>query len=498
MTARAASVLCVVSLASVALAQAAAGAGGSAEQYVGVVTATDVNVRCFPDADNSYPCVRLSYPSKVTVVGKRGEWLKIAPPPGTFSLVRKADAKPDAEGKTATIVGKIAWAYAGGQARTSDYWAVQCRLHTGEKVEIVGQVTAGAEQWYKIRCPYRARYWIAAKYVRRLAGAAVPPVTAATKPGATRTVPSVRGGATADARLAEFRKLEDMLHAEVQKPADQQDLQAVLAAYRKMDLKGAEYVRPFFNARVEYLEALLNRRKQIAAVRAAVAGVLAQHKEGQAGREKLSMVPEVVPYDAEGILRASEIYNIGGPMAPKRFYVTDPGGSKVKAYVQCTTGVLNLGKYVSKRVGVFGPKHYDRSVGRYVVEAERIVVLPGGPAARLKPTLPPVPKAKPAPPVVPKAKPTPPVVPKAKPAPPVVPKAKPAPPVVPKAKPRVLPDLKPRPRFEPTTRPKPAVTTRPKPKVTTKPAPKTLPKSGLPAAKSKPASKPVIDEREFD
>jgi len=48
----------------------------------------------------------------------------------------------------------------------------------------------------------------------------------------------------------------------------------------------------------------------------------------------------------------------------------------VYAYLQCTTGVVNLEEYVGAYVGVLGTPTYDENSRTYVVEVEHIVVLP--------------------------------------------------------------------------------------------------------------------------
>jgi uncharacterized protein YgiM (DUF1202 family) len=61
-------------------------------QFTGEVNSNTVYVRSGP-AENYYPTAKLDKGAQVTVVGIKGDWLKIVPPAGSFSVVAKAYVK---------------------------------------------------------------------------------------------------------------------------------------------------------------------------------------------------------------------------------------------------------------------------------------------------------------------------------------------------------------------------------------------------------------------
>ena len=77
---------------------------------------------------------------------------------------------------------------------------------------------------------------------------------------------------------------------------------------------------------------------------------------------------------------AGELF-VGGATGPKRFAVYDPNTRLINAYVRCTTGLVDLEKFVGAVVGVVGKPHYDEKLRMYVIEAEQVVVLEAAPPA---------------------------------------------------------------------------------------------------------------------
>ena len=130
--------------------------------YEGIVTATDVYVRARPGL-TEYVCAKVSHPTRVTVVGSRGQWLKILPVAGTFSVIRKQSVRLDATGKGGTVTDDKGWIRAGGKLHSQDFWVIQRRAKRGTKLDIIGQTG----DYYKITPPSGVYFWISERYVRR-------------------------------------------------------------------------------------------------------------------------------------------------------------------------------------------------------------------------------------------------------------------------------------------------------------------------------------------
>ena len=94
---RPASILAVIGVTLIAASGWAQVGSSAGERFVGQVTGQDVYVRSGPDIKEYY-CAQVSKPTKVTVVGELGEWSKIAPVAGCFSVIRKAPIRPGTTG----------------------------------------------------------------------------------------------------------------------------------------------------------------------------------------------------------------------------------------------------------------------------------------------------------------------------------------------------------------------------------------------------------------
>ena len=145
-----------------AFAAAACSAASAAAPYEGVITGNDVYVRSGPGT-GAYACAKLSAPARVTVVDQLDSWLKILPSEGCHSVVSKDYVKPDATGKTGTIVGDNVWVRAAGVLRDDQFFTLQSRLNTNDTVEIIGR----SGDYYQIKPPKGAYFWIAAQFVKR-------------------------------------------------------------------------------------------------------------------------------------------------------------------------------------------------------------------------------------------------------------------------------------------------------------------------------------------
>ena len=514
----------VVLAAGTQLAQAA--------PYEGVLAGNDVYVRSGPGGQGAYPCAKLSSPAKVIVVDKLDNWLKIKPPAGCFSVVSKQYVSVDPVTKVGTITGNNVWVRAAGVLRDTNFFTLQLRLNKSDRVKVFGQ----AGDYYKIASPDGAYFWISAKYIRPAGAVSVtvgpttrpvsvtPPTTRPVviipaPPVAPTTAPAAARRRT-NLALTAFQAAEKLLAAECTKPMGERDFTKVLGLYQAIDVTGDNaYVKPYVDARVAFIQAAIERRKDLADVKKLVADATAREEALRIHQAKLqSESPTTRPVTAfvtQGVLLESQIFP-GGLGAPKRYIVRDRYTFFINAYVQCTRGTVNLAPYVNKHVGIMGTTSFDKGLGLDIVEAREVKILaedvqfPHPPKPIIQPLPKPAPKpaptTKPAPVIVP----TPLVTPTTKPAPvikpvPVVvptpapivaptPVMKPVPVVVPTPAPIVAPTpvVKPAPTPAPATMPAPVVKPAPTPAPATMPAPIVKPApTPAPATMPAPIVKPV-------
>lgn len=422
----------------------------STAAYVGQIKGSNIYVRSGP-SQNYYPMVQLSRPARVTVVGIEDGWLKIVPPPGAYSLVNKTLVK--VEGDAGTITGDNVNVRAGSDMRPRDFSKVQVTLHKADKVTVLGQT----EEHYKIAPPPGVVLYIHADYVEQIAGepAVLPPsytatpMTAAeattqatatqpTLPGMIATQPSspipggmpLKNGTDAGtvnrrvrstsgpttmpasegdtaATMKAWEAAEAALKAEYNKPAGQPDLGKLLAMYKAIKVGPNSQLKEDVPYRISWLQNEIDRQKAIAQA----AKVLNDsHVEGQQAQAELAKIEAErvkiigpLAYTAQGKLVPSEMFS-GMLGIPRRLAVVDEVSGRIMAYVQCSTGVVNLASYEGKSVGLFGTRQYDPRFMLFIVDVskvEDIVVLPAGgrampPVKAAAPVIPPPP----APPVV--------------------------------------------------------------------------------------------------
>jgi hypothetical protein len=111
-------------------------------------------VRALP-GDRFYPTMLLDKGSKVTVVGAKGDWLKIVPPEGSFSYVNRAFIERFGSGKQgrATAANLLVKA---GSSLQPQMWITQTKLNPKDIVEILGE----DDQFFKIKPPAGAFLYI--------------------------------------------------------------------------------------------------------------------------------------------------------------------------------------------------------------------------------------------------------------------------------------------------------------------------------------------------
>jgi uncharacterized protein YgiM (DUF1202 family) len=124
----------------------------------GEVTGNNVYVRSGP-SDSYYPTTKLNKGSRVKVVGEKFNYLKIEPPPGSFSYVGKAYVERRGDGG----IGRVTTAanVRTGSDLNSMKTTVQTKLETGTDVKILGE----QEEYYKIEPPPGAYLYVGKDFV---------------------------------------------------------------------------------------------------------------------------------------------------------------------------------------------------------------------------------------------------------------------------------------------------------------------------------------------
>lgn len=407
-------VLGVLAVAAPALAQDAAA-------WEGQVDGTDVYVRSGPTR-NWYQITKLSRPAKVTVVGRQGDWVKIVPPKGVYSLISKLYVTAD--GTTGTVTSDNVQVRAGSILYPTMRSWVQTSLNRNDTVSIVGET----EEYYKIAPPAGVVVYMSAQYVKAVGDvgeAATPRSQPATdsRPTSDATTAAAAEARAVARRFKAFKVAQAALIAEYQKPPNQRDPAKVLAMYKALDMPANDPLAPAVSYGIKYLQMDIERAKGAQEVRRLVEDALAEQQELQARRDRIKLDIGAASRPAarttlQGRLAPSRLFP-GSGVAPKRWVVRNQATGSILAFVQSTAGKVNLKEMEGWRVRLTGMRRYNASLRSTIVEVTEAHKLAGGepisPPARRRPrrklkgkpvgaTTRPADKARPAPTTRPAAK----------------------------------------------------------------------------------------------
>jgi hypothetical protein len=394
MRASALTLLCIAAVCLPALAQNESPGGQQEYRYVARVTGNNVNVRARPDIRYGYRCAQVSRPQTVKVVEELDGWLKILPTDDCFSVVSQDYVRVEPGSRIGRVTGDRVRVRAGGELRSRSFNVVQGYLNRGQQVRVIGTVNDPQANWYKIEPPLGAAWYISAQYVERGVGGAeratprrepdrpsvrqprrTAPTTSAASPGAE--------GTAAEREAAEaFQAAEEALKAEYERPLLHRDLVGLLERYQSIDVPEDSALEAYVDARIAHLRRGIQRQEAYRQAQRLAQETAEQQRQYEIALARIqSQTPEVekvARYDAEGVLVPSEIFT-GAPTAAKRFTLRDTLSRRINAYVQCTTGEVDLSRHVGKKVGVFGRKSYNADLQLHVVEVEKVVVLAESP-----------------------------------------------------------------------------------------------------------------------
>lgn len=131
-------------------------------RWIGVVTGNGVQVRSAPSA-SAYPTMRLGEGTQVIIAGLKGDWLKIEPPEGSYSLVPKSKVNRRGVNGTVGRTNDVTVVKAGSQLMRVKMGA-QTRLEPNTDVTILSD----EDEYYRIKPPEGAYLFVNKKEVRPL------------------------------------------------------------------------------------------------------------------------------------------------------------------------------------------------------------------------------------------------------------------------------------------------------------------------------------------
>jgi uncharacterized protein YgiM (DUF1202 family) len=374
---------------------------GEAGAHQGRVTANGVYVRSRASED-AYPTMKLKKDQIVTVVGVKGVWLKIVPPPGSFAYVPKSFVILRGDG----TVGRMSreWIARVGSSENELAAEPMATLHEGEDVTVIGQ----HNEYFEIKPPKDSYVWVNKQFVEPIATPApdtkvaakdngtTPPQTGektASNDGGANTVTPAKGnataktdsagpatrpsekvadagattgtaaGATAEAEppatrpaydaLAEFDKLEQQYAEANKKPILEQPLGELLNGYKKVTESDElpSSMRQIAQIRIASLQVRNDAREKFLAVQSEEKKMAAKQQSLLAERTEIEdriKQNNLEIFTAVGTLRTSSL-QVGNTML---YRLTDPSTGRTVAYVR--TNDPKYGSFLGQFIGVRG------------------------------------------------------------------------------------------------------------------------------------------------
>jgi len=369
--------------------------------YLGQINANSVYVRSGP-GENYYATAKLDRGTQVTVVGHKFEWLKIVPPPGSFSVVAKAFVQRQGDSGVGKVVADTLNVRAGSSLSPMKV-TVQCKLKKGDEVTILGE----QDEYYQIKPPPDAYLYVHQRYVDPVKQIAGPRMIAsagpATRPAGTeeaaveslaqnqqprqderkneteagssgQTIAAATTRPSDEQQRAEAEAEFDRLEAQMRKlpgmPLDQQPVEQLLAAYEKL-LAGehlpvsmrrtaevrAATLRVKNAAKQELVQTLREREAEQARLAA-----LAAEREALENRLAASRI-----FTAVGVLQASTL-QVGSQTL---YRLTDPASGRTLCYVR--SNEPQYVKFIGQFVGIKGDMGEDPQLTLRVISATGIM-----------------------------------------------------------------------------------------------------------------------------
>ena len=361
-----------------------AAAGDKEFPYIAEITGADVYVRSGPGLSN-YFCSKLSAPARIIVKGEKFGWLKIVPPPASFSWISKDFVKINVADKTIGIVtGDNVRVWAGSENIDPMRSAgLQGRLGEGSIVKLTGKEKG---DYYRIVPPVGAHLWVQKKFIKYVGPVPKPePVKLPPKPKATapaakpdtplvppvkkvvpKTVPVVKAKPKpkpvpkkivppAEAkRIIEYKQLAKLVDAELAKPLNMQNYTKIKKALKMIaaDAKAgkAKQYAQYQLDNISRYELAQQLTKLLDQQDKDLTKALDMIKAGR--DDAVAKIKDPGKFIVAGLFKRSQIYT--AESGDSRYYVEDENG-KILCYAVPAADVEAVsGEFVGKTVGLKG------------------------------------------------------------------------------------------------------------------------------------------------
>ena len=127
-------------------------------QAVGSINSNAVYIRSGA-SENDYPTMKLDRGQQITVVGIRGDWLKIAPPDGSYCYVAKAYVDRRGDGTVGRVTNPLNVRV--GSTLNAMKTKVASKLDNGDDVKILGE----QDEYFKIAPPKDVYLYVNKQFV---------------------------------------------------------------------------------------------------------------------------------------------------------------------------------------------------------------------------------------------------------------------------------------------------------------------------------------------
>ena len=355
-------------------------------QFTGEVNSNTVYVRSGP-AENYYPTAKLDKGARLTVVGIKGDWLKVVPPAGSFSVVAKAYVKLKEGTQNVGVVDVETLNVRAGSQISPLKVTVQCKLKRGTEVSILGE----QDEYYKITPPDEAYLYVRQDLVSPVGKPVAPvvqppvhpdPVVVQPTTNPTEVVADVSESSKprpttkpseAVAKGPSAQEVYDRLegkHASLAGiPLEKQPLGELLTGYEGLlkDDHLPATLRRVAEVRVATLKIRERNQKELADTLKQQEAANNRIEQLRAARKLLEQrTTQTTIYTAIGTLQASKVQAGGGTL----FRVADPATDRTLCYVR--TEDPRAATYIGRFIGVKGELQSDAQLTLKVVPATLI------------------------------------------------------------------------------------------------------------------------------
>ena len=374
--------------------------GNSRYQFSGVVNSDGVYVRSGP-GEAWYETQKLPQGTSVTVVGIKGDWLKIEPPASAYCLVTKLWVDRRSDGSIGRVTRSDINVRAGSNL-TPVKTTVLAQLNVGDEVKILGE----QDEYYKIAPPAGTYFYVSKQFVDPGKAVAVNPIPdaplkapadapivdtpiaqapattqpvilAGTETPATQPAPVAQGPSPEELAAIDFNKLEAEFAVASTKPLADQPAADLAARYdtilKNNALPGAD--KETAGIRLAVLKVRISAQARLADVKQAEEVSAKRDQILAAERDELQKrldANQVTLYAAVGQIEPSSLQ-----FGPETMYrLIDPDTGRTLVYVKGSDD--QAVKLMGKFVGIRGEAALDEKLNVKVIPAT--VIEPVDPA----------------------------------------------------------------------------------------------------------------------